>query len=81
VFYTSVVNQTSKSGAAAAADLTAAEAAAAVGVSAVTVRRWAQSGELPAVRLGGGPLARYRIRPDDLEAFVRPADADREAGA
>ena len=65
----------------AAADLTAAEAAAALGVSSVTVRRWAQSGELPAVRLGPSSRARYRISSDDLEAFVRPADADHEAGA
>ena len=72
------MNQNPEHGAA-AADLTAAEAAAALGVSTVTVRRWAASGELPAVRLRGGRLARYRIRPGDLMAFVRPADAEREA--
>lgn len=69
------MNYTSESGAA-AADLTAAEAAAAVGVSSVTIRRWASTGELPAVRLGPGERARYRIRPDDLAAFVRPADRE-----
>ena len=77
MFYISVVNQT-EIGGVAAADLTA-EAAVAVGVTSVTISRWASTGELPAVRLGPGERARYRIRRDDLEAFVRPADADREA--
>ncbi len=44
-------------------------AAARLGVSAPTVRRWVRSGELPAVRRG----ARVLIDPADLARFVRPA--------
>ena len=48
-------------------------------VSSASVRRWIQSGELEAVRLGSGDLARYRISDDALAAFVRPAHDDLEA--
>lgn len=52
--------------------LTPAEAAAELGVSAASVRRWVASGELQAVRLGDGDLARIRIPRAALERFVRP---------
>jgi excisionase family DNA binding protein len=61
--------------------LTPAEAARELGVSAVSVRRWASSGQLPAVRLGGGELARYRIEREALDAFVRSACPDGEASS
>ena len=36
-------------------------------VSAKTVRRWIDAGDLPAAKLG----AQWRIRPRDLELFIR----------
>ena len=36
-------------------------------VSEKTVRRWITTGELPAAKLG----AQWRIRPRDLELFIR----------
>lgn len=54
--------------------LTPAEAAtwlssAGVSVSEDTVRRWAKSGRLPAVKL---PFGRMRIRQDDLVTLIEP---------
>jgi excisionase family DNA binding protein len=53
--------------------LSASEAAAELGVSTATVRRWFAAGELSAVRLGGGRLARIRVPREALETFLRPA--------
>ncbi len=58
--------------------LTADQAARRLGVSAETVRRWIADGRLDGVRLGDGPLARYRIDPDALERFLRSAPGDAE---
>jgi excisionase family DNA binding protein len=46
------------------------EVAAELGVSPETVRRWVRTGELEAIRLGAGPLARYRIAPEAIDAFL-----------
>ena len=43
------------------------EVGAVLQVSEKTVRRWIASGELPAAKLG----SQWRIRPRDLEDFVR----------
>jgi excisionase family DNA binding protein len=51
------------------ATLTPAEAAAKLAVSPSSVRRWARSGALRAVRVGG----RVRIEPSELDRFVRAA--------
>jgi excisionase family DNA binding protein len=56
--------------------LTAAVAAQRLGVSVSTIRRWASSGALPAVRLGAGELARIRVPADALDRFVRDAHAE-----
>lgn len=56
---------------------TPAEAAARLGVSESTIRRWARSGALEAVRVGG----RLRIEPDALDTVVRPAhEEERDDG-
>jgi excisionase family DNA binding protein len=44
--------------------------AAELGVSPETVGRWVRTGELAAIRLGAGPLARYRIAPEAIDAFL-----------
>ena len=56
--------------------LTVSEAAAELGVTATTIRRWVASGELGALRLGRSSSAHYRIARTDLERFVQPARAD-----
>ena len=49
---------------------TAAEAAAILGVSLKTLRKWLEAGLLPHTRLG--PAARLiRIRAEDIETFLR----------
>ena len=53
--------------------LTVAQIAFELAVTTQTVRRWIADGELEAVRLGDGPLARFRVRQSALDAFVRPA--------
>ncbi len=40
-----------------------------------TVRRWVQSGQLDAVRLGADPAARFRVRSSALERFLAPGAA------
>jgi excisionase family DNA binding protein len=50
-------------------------------VSTSTVRRWAIRGEIEAVRLGRGDLARIRIKESGLDDFVRPAAPDAYAVA
>lgn len=47
--------------------LTIKEAAAILRVSEKTVRRWIESHELPAAKLG----AQWRIRPRDLDLFIK----------
>lgn len=49
--------------------LTVEEVAARVRVNGDTVRRWLRNGELRGIKLSN--KAGYRIRPDDLEAFLR----------
>jgi excisionase family DNA binding protein len=51
--------------------LTPAEVARILNATPFSVRRWVQSGELEAIRLGSGPNARYRIPEDAVEKFVR----------
>ena len=46
--------------------LTIADVARRCQVSIKTVRRWINSGELPAAKLG----AQWRIRPRDIELFI-----------
>lgn len=53
--------------------LTPGETADLLRVSERTVRRRAESGELPGVRVGDGPRAPLRIRSDALAGFLRPA--------
>lgn len=49
---------------------TTSEAAAVLGVSLKTLRKWLDSGDIPHTRLG--PAARLiRIRAEDIEAFLR----------
>lgn len=43
------------------------------GYSSDTLRRWIREGRLRAER--AGPRGHYRIRPEDLEAALRPAEA------
>jgi excisionase family DNA binding protein len=45
------------------------EAAAMLGVSKVTLRRWSADGKLPCIRLGG--RGDRRFRPQDLESYIR----------
>jgi excisionase family DNA binding protein len=47
--------------------LTIREVATFCGVSEKTIRRWIESHELPAAKLG----AQWRIRPRDLDLFIR----------
>ena len=49
--------------------LTVAEIAEQLKVSLETVRRWVRSGQLPVLDLGG-PKMGYRVRTDDLAAFL-----------
>jgi len=51
--------------------LTTAQVAGIVDVHPETVRRWVNSGELRAIRLGPGRQARIRISPEELAAFIR----------
>lgn len=43
-------------------------------VSTLTVRRWAQAGELPSLRLGAGTI---RFRRSDVNAFIERAQQER----
>lgn len=58
--------------------LSVRQAAAELGVSTLTVRRWVNAGDLRAVRLGSGPLARIRISREALEEFLRPTTTTTE---
>lgn len=49
--------------------ITVPEAAATLGVSSKTVRRWIAAGRLPAYRVG--PVA-LRVDPSDLATIMRP---------
>ncbi len=49
--------------------LTVSEIAERLKVSQETVRRWVRGGQLPVLDLGG-PKMGYRIREDDLAAFL-----------
>jgi excisionase family DNA binding protein len=51
--------------------LSVAQVAAGLSVDKLTVRRWIASGELDAVRLGRGPLARIRVPKMALARFMR----------
>jgi excisionase family DNA binding protein len=53
--------------------MTVPEVAAKLAVSPVTVRRWIQSGELEALRLGRSGSAHYRVEQDAVERFLQPA--------
>jgi excisionase family DNA binding protein len=50
--------------------LTVPEVAERLHVSIQTVRRRIATGELPVVRLGGGPQAPVRVDPDELEEWL-----------
>jgi excisionase family DNA binding protein len=54
--------------------LSASAAAAELGVSVATLRRYVAEGELEAVRLGPGPLARIRVSREALDRFARPVE-------
>jgi len=56
--------------------LTAIEAAERLRVSASTVRRWAQLGLIPAIRL---PSGQVRIRRTDVERVLRDGVGDEQA--
>jgi excisionase family DNA binding protein len=71
----SVSPDASGSVAAAAESLTPAEAAAALGTSASTIRRWLADGRMEGVRIGG----RLRIEPEAVQRMVRPATEERRA--
>jgi excisionase family DNA binding protein len=58
--------------------LSASQAAAELGVTTSTVRRWVANGDLRAVRLGAGPLARIRIPAEALRELLRPAATGHE---
>lgn len=53
--------------------LTPEEVGRRLAVSPASVRRWIVAGQLDAVRLGNGNLARYRLTPEAVDEFVRPA--------
>ncbi len=53
--------------------LSPVEAAAELGVTAASVRRWIADGQLDAVKLGDSDLARIRITRSALDDFVKPA--------
>ncbi len=55
----------------AAGALTVAEAAGALGVSPVTVRRMIADGRLSAIRLGPPPSGHLRVPPSSLESLAR----------
>jgi excisionase family DNA binding protein len=50
--------------------LTVSEAAAELGVTTTTIRRWIASGELGALRLGRSSSAHYRVTRGELDRFV-----------
>ena len=50
--------------------LTVEEAAARLRQSPGTVRRKIREGQLPALRVGSGPRAPFRVDPLELEAFL-----------
>lgn len=54
--------------------LTVEDAAKKVKVHPETIRGWIRSGELPAVDIGG----KYRIYPDDLDAFLKRRKTTRD---
>ncbi|MBZ4620509.1 helix-turn-helix domain-containing protein [Mycobacterium avium] len=57
--------------------LTPREVQAALGLGCVeTVHRLIKRGELRAVRMGKSDRGRYRIRPEDLEAYLAGRKAD-----
>ena len=49
--------------------LTVAQVAERFQISQETVRRWIRNGDLPVLELGG-LKAGYRVREDDLDAFI-----------
>jgi excisionase family DNA binding protein len=51
--------------------LTVRDVAERLNVSVDTVRRYVRRGDLPIVRLGSGPAAPIRIRPDAVTRFIR----------
>lgn len=56
--------------------LTTSQAAERLGVTAATVANWAKDGQLTGYRIG----AHLRFKPDDIQAFIKPA-AELEAAA
>ena len=50
--------------------MTPEEVAEELRVSPQTVRNWALTGLLPALRFGAPNMRRFRIRREDLEAFI-----------
>ncbi len=55
--------------------LTLDDVAKRLDIHIVTVRRWARTGELNAIRLGG-PKG-YRVREKDLQAFLKARETGR----
>jgi len=58
--------------------LTVKQVADRLSVDERTVRGWIQKGELKAVNIGGRLRPEYRIRPDDLEAFIKSREIDKD---
>lgn len=46
------------------------DVAALLKVNEETVRRWVRNGELPVLKLGDDVRSGYRIRRDEVEAFI-----------
>ena len=58
--------------------LTVKQVAERMSVDEKTVRSWIQRGELRAINIGR-IRPEYRIRPDDLDDFIRDRQTDRRA--
>jgi excisionase family DNA binding protein len=57
--------------------LTVKQVAGRMNVDEKTVRNWIQRGELRAINIGR-IRPEYRIRPDDLDDFIRSRQTDRQ---
>jgi excisionase family DNA binding protein len=56
--------------------LSVSDVAQALNCDRQSVIRWIQSGQLAAIRLGDGQLARYRVTRSALAQFLVPAGKD-----